>query len=64
MMLQLNPIRTDAVSVYKSHTTIDVLRLDLIHPVVSGNKWFKLKEYIAEAQLLKKNTFVTKSGQL
>ncbi|RQO29749.1 1-aminocyclopropane-1-carboxylate deaminase [Taibaiella sp. KBW10] len=23
------------------------LRLDTIHPVVSGNKWFKLKEYIA-----------------
>jgi len=27
----------------------DVLRLDKIHPVVSGNKWFKLKNYLAEA---------------
>lgn len=23
--------------------TVDVLRLDLIHPIISGNKWFKLK---------------------
>jgi len=28
---------------------LDVLRLDAIHPVVSGNKWFKLKYYLAEA---------------
>jgi len=28
---------------------MDVLRLDKIHPVISGNKWFKLKEYLAIA---------------
>ena len=28
---------------------IDVLRLDRIHPVVSGNKWFKLKYHLQEA---------------
>lgn len=27
----------------------DILRLDLIHPVISGNKWFKLKYYLEEA---------------
>jgi D-cysteine desulfhydrase len=27
----------------------DVLRLDLIHPIISGNKWFKLKYHISEA---------------
>lgn len=27
----------------------DILRLDLIHPVISGNKWFKLKYYLSEA---------------
>jgi 1-aminocyclopropane-1-carboxylate deaminase len=26
-----------------NNLAVDVLRLDLIHPVVSGNKWFKLK---------------------
>lgn len=28
---------------------IHILRLDLIHPIISGNKWFKLKYNIAEA---------------
>ncbi|HTS46083.1 MAG TPA: pyridoxal-phosphate dependent enzyme [Puia sp.] len=28
---------------------VDVLRLDMIHPVISGNKWFKLKYYLKEA---------------
>lgn len=30
--------------------SIDVLRLDLIHPVISGNKWFKLRLYLEEAK--------------
>jgi 1-aminocyclopropane-1-carboxylate deaminase len=34
---------------------VDVLRLDLIHPVISGNKWFKLKHHI-EAALQQKCT--------
>jgi 1-aminocyclopropane-1-carboxylate deaminase len=29
---------------------VDVLRLDEIHPVVSGNKWYKLKYYLANAK--------------
>jgi 1-aminocyclopropane-1-carboxylate deaminase len=28
---------------------IDVLRLDLIHPIISGNKWYKLRFYLEEA---------------
>ncbi|HCL05621.1 MAG TPA: 1-aminocyclopropane-1-carboxylate deaminase [Chitinophagaceae bacterium] len=28
----------------------DILRLDLVHPIVSGNKWFKLKYYLEEAK--------------
>lgn len=36
------------------HTTMKVeafvLRLDLVHPVVSGNKWFKLKYYLENAR--------------
>lgn len=27
----------------------DVLRLDLIHPIISGNKWYKLRFYLEEA---------------
>jgi 1-aminocyclopropane-1-carboxylate deaminase/D-cysteine desulfhydrase-like pyridoxal-dependent ACC family enzyme len=28
---------------------LDILRLDKIHPVISGNKWFKLKYYLQQA---------------
>lgn len=30
---------------------LDILRLDELHPVVSGNKWFKLKYYINDATI-------------
>lgn len=29
--------------------SVDVLRLDKLHPVISGNKWFKLKYYLKDA---------------
>mgnify|MGYP006270090459 CR=1 FL=1 len=29
--------------------SVEVLRLDKIHPVISGNKWFKLKHYLNAA---------------
>lgn len=49
-------------SLYKFHTTVDVLRLDLLHPVISGNKWFKLKEYLNDVQLQSKKTILTFGG--
>ena len=33
----------------RDNTKLDVLRLDEIHPVISGNKWFKLKYYLQQA---------------
>ena len=42
--------------------TADVLRLDKIHPVVSGNKWFKLKYYLEEAKLTGYDTIATFGG--
>ncbi|TDH29141.1 pyridoxal-phosphate dependent enzyme [Segetibacter sp. 3557_3] len=41
---------------------LSVLRLDKLHPVVSGNKWFKLKYYLEEALLLEKPTVATFGG--
>lgn len=52
---QVNPLS-------KFHTTIDVLRLDLIHPVISGNKWFKLKEYLIEAMQWGKTAIASFGG--
>ncbi len=39
-----------------------VLRTDKIHPVISGNKWFKLRYYIEDALKNRKTTLVTKGG--
>jgi 1-aminocyclopropane-1-carboxylate deaminase len=42
--------------------TLNVLRLDKIHPVISGNKWFKLKYYIKEALEKNNNHIITFGG--
>lgn len=44
------------------HTTVDVLRLDRIHPIISGNKWFKLKYYLEAAEKAGKNTLASFGG--
>lgn len=41
---------------------VDMLRLDIIHPVVSGNKWYKLKHNIAYAQENKYDTILSFGG--
>jgi len=50
------------IALSKFHTTVDVLRLDLIHPVISGNKWFKLKEYLDEAKQANKKIIASFGG--
>jgi len=40
----------------------DVLRLDKIHPVISGNKWFKLKYYLEEAKKNNSKQILTSGG--
>src|SRR5215213_5258026 len=40
----------------------DVLRLDLVHPLISGNKWFKLKEYLYEAGNKNNTSIITFGG--
>ena len=39
-----------------------VLRLDLTHPQISGNKWFKLKYNLQEAKRQGKTTLLTFGG--
>jgi len=46
----------------KFHTTVDVLRLDRIHPLISGNKWFKIRFYLEEALALRKTALLTFGG--
>jgi len=48
--LTLDPITIDSLTCFSSSTIeASILRLDKLHPIVSGNKWFKLRYYIEEA---------------
>ena len=46
----------------KTGVGVDVLRLDKIHTIVSGNKWFKLKYYLEEVLLENKKGIMTLGG--
>jgi 1-aminocyclopropane-1-carboxylate deaminase len=41
---------------------VSILRLDKLHPLISGNKWFKLRYYLDEAKTLQKKKIVTFGG--
>ncbi|HEY0354928.1 MAG TPA: hypothetical protein VGC29_01920, partial [Flavisolibacter sp.] len=64
MIMPLNPgnIRVDHIDLDQPGISMDVLRLDLVHPVISGNKWFKLKEYIKDAAAGGKKVILTFGG--
>lgn len=47
---------------HKKQVAVDILRLDRIHPVISGNKWFKLKYHIQEALQQNKKGILTFGG--
>ncbi len=48
--------------VRSKHCKVDVLRLDQLHPQISGNKWFKLTYYLEEAIRQQKKRVVTFGG--
>jgi 1-aminocyclopropane-1-carboxylate deaminase len=61
----LSNITTDTLELSwlkENNIAADVLRIDKIHPLISGNKWFKLRYYIEEAKKLSKSTLVTYGG--
>lgn len=47
---------------HNKQVNIDVLRLDKIDPIVSGNKWFKLKYYLQDALESGCSTLLTFGG--
>lgn len=64
-MLLINEdfITTDRIDVFcKNGVEVYTLRTDKIHPVVSGNKWFKLKLYLQQAKQHNTETIVTYGG--
>ena len=46
----------------KNELRTDVLRLDKIHPEISGNKWFKLKYYLEKAEKTNKRKLISFGG--
>jgi 1-aminocyclopropane-1-carboxylate deaminase/D-cysteine desulfhydrase-like pyridoxal-dependent ACC family enzyme len=44
------------------HIALDVLRLDKIHPIISGNKWFKLKGHLQMADQQSASQLITFGG--
>jgi 1-aminocyclopropane-1-carboxylate deaminase/D-cysteine desulfhydrase-like pyridoxal-dependent ACC family enzyme len=46
----------------KQQVELSVLRLDLVHPTINGNKYFKLKYNLEAAEKLKLNTLLTFGG--
>ena len=57
-------IKADTIkNLYQANEVIvNVLRLDLLHPVISGNKWFKLSGYLKEAIGQQKKIILTFGG--
>jgi 1-aminocyclopropane-1-carboxylate deaminase len=50
------------IEYFNFNPNIDILRDDLIHPIVSGNKWRKLKYIIEDFEKSGKKTLVTFGG--
>ena len=59
-MIDYNPV-IQRIDMSPDHQT-DVLRLDLIHPEISGNKWFKLKKNLESATVSNQKTIITFGG--
>lgn len=60
-MFEYRPI-IQTIQLNKLHFNLDVLRLDLIDPLVSGNKWFKLKHNLTKAVHNNYKTILTFGG--
>ena len=60
MEIPLQKISNSAIE--KSGINLFVLRLDKIHPDISGNKWYKLKYNLEEAKRQKKDTLLAFGG--
>lgn len=56
------PQRVETLWTRQHNIFLDILRTDLLHPVVSGNKWFKLKYHVEDALAKHFDTILTFGG--
>lgn len=52
----------DISALYNNILNINILRADMLDPIVSGNKWFKLQYYVRDAIAAGKTTLATFGG--
>jgi 1-aminocyclopropane-1-carboxylate deaminase len=65
MIVGLPPVNTESINLpflAGAGVQLTVARLDKMHPLISGNKWFKLKEYLKNALALHQSTLITFGG--
>ena len=61
--IRIDPITIDPIASFSSSVVeSSILRLDKLHPIVSGNKWFKLRYYIEDAIANKATTIASFGG--
>ncbi|NCI45922.1 1-aminocyclopropane-1-carboxylate deaminase/D-cysteine desulfhydrase [Sediminibacterium soli] len=61
--MQENPVTIDNLnSLASAGISVHILRIDRVHPVVSGNKWFKLSPYLRQAWQEGAHTIATFGG--
>jgi len=60
--LTANPILQFLPSYSNTKYQLSLLRLDQLHPIVSGNKWYKLRYYIQEAMDKKASSILSFGG--
>jgi 1-aminocyclopropane-1-carboxylate deaminase/D-cysteine desulfhydrase-like pyridoxal-dependent ACC family enzyme len=58
--LSIDPVTLPELTAHRIHA--DVLRLDKIHPVISGNKWYKLKYHLQAAMKKPSQSIITFGG--
>jgi 1-aminocyclopropane-1-carboxylate deaminase len=61
-IVNLNAAVTNHLHLKERDILLDILRLDAIDPVISGNKWFKLKYYLQAALENNKKQVLTFGG--
>ena len=60
--MHTNPTIQKIIYLSQNGLNVDILRLDQIHPVVSGNKWYKLRFYIQVALAQNANIIASFGG--
>lgn len=63
--IELTKVRVEKLQARRfeeARVSVSVLRTDLLHPVVSGNKWFKLRYYIEKLQQGSYTGLITMGG--